>query len=83
MREKKIVRVAVESTSMASIGHCGESSMLEVEFRTGEVYRYFAVPNRIYEGFVCAESKGAYFHRFVRDHFPHVRIAPETNGVLP
>jgi len=83
MQENKIVRIAVESTGVASIGHCAENSMLEVEFRTGEVYRYFAVPRTIYEGFVGAESKGAYFHRFVRQRFPYVRTSDHRSDLNP
>lgn len=83
MHEKRIVRLPVDSDTMASIGHCADDSTLEVEFRTGEVYRYFGVSTGIYDGFVHAMSKGAYFHRFVRDRFKHARVEHDSCGLVP
>lgn len=37
---------------------------MEIEFRqSGEVYRYFEVPDEEYEGFKAAESKGRYLNQ--------------------
>ena len=67
-------RVAVDSTSIASIGYEPRRRELEVEFRqSGGVYRYFDVPSEEYAEFMAAGSKGAYLnqvfkpkgHRFV------------------
>ena len=44
--------------------------MLEVEFTSDRVYRYFAVPQSVYDGLMSAESVGAYFNEFVRDRYP-------------
>jgi KTSC domain/Transposase DDE domain len=48
---------------------------LELEFRSGAIYRYFAVPQAVVEGLIAAESKGAYFNRNVRSRFPYHRLA--------
>lgn len=80
---QRVARLAVESTTLASIGHCAETLTLDVEFRTGEVYCYLAVPRAIYEGLVRAASKGTFFHRFVRGQFQFVRIAPAAGGLRP
>ena len=67
-------RVAVDSTSIASIGYEPRRRELEVEFRqSGGVYRYFDVPSEKYAELMAAGSKGAYLnqvfkpkgHRFV------------------
>jgi hypothetical protein len=83
MENGRVVRVAVESAGLASIGHCAESCVLEIEFRGGEVYRYFAVPRGTYDELVGADSKGTYFHHFIRDRFPHARVAQERSCSLP
>jgi hypothetical protein len=48
---------------------------LQLEFRTGPVYRYFGVPSAIFQNLITATSKGAYFNRNVRNSFPHQRVA--------
>lgn len=54
-------RIAVESSNLKSIGYDDESEVLEIEFNSGGVYQYFAVPNTIYHGLMNAESHGKYF----------------------
>lgn len=61
----------VQSSSIASVGYAGATATLEIEFRTGRVYRFFAVPSSVYDGLLAADSKGAYFNRFIRDRFPY------------
>jgi hypothetical protein len=50
-------------------------AILELEFRSGAIYRYFAVPPAVVEGLIAAESKGAYFNRHIRNHFRYQRLA--------
>jgi len=66
--------VAVESSSVASVGFDGALAVLELEFRNGSVYRYFAVPAAVYEGLMDAASKGVYVNRFVRGVYPFARV---------
>lgn len=68
-----ISRVPVSSSSVASIGYAAEAQTLEVEFRSGAIYRYFDVPSELYEAFWSAESKGSYFNRAVRGQFGYER----------
>lgn len=69
-----IQRIPVESASVASVGYAVDVRTLEVEFRSGAVYRYFDVPAEIYGGFVVARSKGAYFSSAVKGQFGYARI---------
>nr|ACO70897.1 hypothetical protein [uncultured Verrucomicrobiota bacterium] len=70
-----IRREAVESTSIASIGFHAELRILEIEFRSGALYRYFAVPLSIFEGMQKAESKGRYFSQKIRGQFEFHRLS--------
>jgi hypothetical protein len=67
-------RQPVESSSLASVGYEAASQTLEVEFRTGNTYRYFHVPPSVYEALLAAESKGRFFVREVRARFPYARV---------
>ena len=67
-------RKPVSSSNLRSVGYNGPAMVLEVEFRNGSVYRYFAVPLATYEGLVRAESKGRYFNQNILPRFPYQRI---------
>jgi hypothetical protein len=64
----------VQSSLLASIAYSANAT-LELEFRSGALYRYFAVPHAVFEGLLDADSKGAYFNRNIRNRFPYKRLA--------
>ena len=66
-------RTAIVSSLIASMGYSPQAA-LDLEFRCGAVYRYFTVPRAIAEGLRVADSKGAYFNRYIKDHFPYQRL---------
>jgi hypothetical protein len=66
--------IPVQSSLLASIGYSANAT-LELQFRSGSLYRYFAVPQAVYVGLIAAESKGAYFNRNIRNRFPYKRLA--------
>lgn len=51
-------RSRVESSVIASIGYDAATSVLEVEFHNGGVYRYFLVPPSVYRALAGAASIG-------------------------
>jgi len=71
-------RVAVESTSIASIGYDRRRRELEIEFRdTGDVYRYFSVSAGEYADLMAAESKGTYFNQVFKPQEHHYFVVKE------
>jgi hypothetical protein len=68
------VRTAVESSLLSAIGY-SINATLDLEFRNGAIYRYFAVPQAVFEQLIAAQSKGACFNRIIRNHFPYRRLA--------
>jgi hypothetical protein len=60
-------RTRVDSEAIAGVGY--EGTTLEVEFTTGRVYRYFDVPREAHEALMRAESRGAYFNRWIRPRY--------------
>jgi predicted XRE-type DNA-binding protein len=72
--ETKARRIAVGMSRVAAIGYQAAEKTLEIEFVSGEVYRYFKVPEWTYKAFLKADSKGAFFRDRVRGRFPYVRL---------
>jgi hypothetical protein len=62
-------REPVVSSSIASIGFDADNAVLEVEFVSGTVYRYQDVDEDVYERFLAAPSKGAFFNEHIRDAY--------------
>jgi KTSC domain len=69
-----ITRRPVISSMMQSAGYDDDHAVLEIEFVTGHVYRYHAVPRRILRELLDAESKGRYFDAYIRDKYPTMRV---------
>lgn len=69
-----VARVAVLSTSLASVGYDRASAVLEIEFLSGAVYRYSDVPVGVHQELMAAESKGRFFSQRIRGRFRFKRI---------
>jgi len=70
----RIARRPVVSSMMRSAGYDDAHAVLEIEFISGYVYRYHAVPRREWHELMRAESKGRYFDLYIRDRYPAVRM---------
>ena len=67
--------VAVASSAIAAIGHDPASRTLFVRFQSGETYGYLDVPAAVFDAFLAAPSKGAFFQAQVDPVFRYVRLA--------
>jgi hypothetical protein len=65
----------VPSTAISRIDYDAENQTLSVWFRqSGELYRYYEVPRRVYEAFRKAGSRGRFFNHWIKDRYPSQRI---------
>lgn len=71
MNGTTIQRTRVDSTAIASVGYEPQNRLLEVEFSSGKVYRYFDVPHDAFRGLLAATSKGSWFNQAIRDRFSY------------
>jgi lysyl-tRNA synthetase class 2 len=62
-------RNTVVSSAIRSVGFDASTNELEIEFTSGEVYRY-AVPARVHRELLAAESPGRYFQAHIRPRYP-------------
>jgi len=65
----KTERIPVVSSNIASIGYDAKKKVLEIEFHHGAVYKYFDVPEKVYEDLMGSPSLGAYFMNELKDKF--------------
>ena len=70
MSRPKVTRTAVRSSLLSSVGYSIDAT-LDLELRSGAVYRYFAVPRAVFDRLIAAESKGIYFNRNIRNRFSY------------
>ena len=59
-------RKSVESSNISSIGYDTNNNILEVEFKNGDVYQYFNVPESEYKGIMEADSHGKYLNSNIK-----------------
>src|ERR1022692_2435906 len=71
---------AVQSATLAAIGYDDARGILQLEFRSRAVYRYFGVPGAVYDALLAAPSRGSYFNRAIRGRFRHLRIPGTETG---
>lgn len=64
----------MDSSSLASAGYDGASRTLEVEFRNGNVYRYFGVPGRVWRSLLEADSAGRFLNLRIKGTYPYAKV---------
>lgn len=69
-----MVRIAVESSTMVSVGYEERGRILEIEFTSGAVYQYLDVPTPVHKALMQAESKGRHFNSEIRDTYNYLPV---------
>jgi hypothetical protein len=67
-------RVAVSSSSVATVGYDPSSFILEIEFRNGGVYQYRQVPAAAHRLLMQAKSIGDYVNTIIKPRFDAERV---------
>lgn len=64
-----------DSTAISGLGYCDDNDAMFVEFKSnGYVYAYWDVPRSVYDGIWEADSKGGYFHEYIRGVYEYTRF---------
>ena len=63
-------RQPLRSSVLKAAGYDPATAVLELEFTSGDVYHYFAVPPSMFAALIQDESPGAYFNRHISDKYP-------------
>jgi len=79
-------RADLNSTLLHAVTYQDQCAVLELEFRSGAVYRYFGIPQQTFEELLRAESKGGYFNSRIRNRFAYAKVycaRPNHNFAIP
>jgi hypothetical protein len=62
-------RSPVNSSVIRALGYDDRNRVLEVEFHTNRIYRYFDVPPTVYSDLLGAPSLGEFYNRQIRNEY--------------
>ena len=72
----------IKSTIIHKIEYNEQEKALDIEFRSGNVYRYYNVPPRMWKVFQlyieCEGSPGSFFNEYVKGRFTSEKIKNVT-----
>ncbi|HZH63870.1 MAG TPA: KTSC domain-containing protein [Flavisolibacter sp.] len=67
-----------KSTTMHKVDYNEKEKHLDIEFRSGNVYRYYDVPARLYKVFElyieCEGSPGSFFNEYIKGQYTSEKI---------
>lgn len=66
-------RYHVDSSMAVTVGYDPVNSILEMEFRSGEIWRYHDVPENVYLEMISG-SIGKYFQAHIKGQYPESRV---------
>jgi hypothetical protein len=68
-----MVRHSVDSSMASTVGYDATTETLEIEFRSGDVWRYHSVPKQVYLEMISG-SIGQYFQAHIKGEYPESRV---------
>ena len=77
-------RQKVESSQIVSIGFEADKNQMDVEFKSGSVYRYDNVTPVQHISLMSSESKGKFFGEFIKkdpERFPFKKVRPPNREI--
>ena len=67
-------RSHVDSSNLQSVGYDPINQILEVEFRSGDIYVYYGVPEVVYRELMAAQSHGRFFSAQIRLNYRYEKV---------
>jgi len=68
--------VLLDSSLFRAARYSEDKQSLDLEFRSGAIYRYFEFHPDEYAEFMNADSHGAHFNHYIVGQFPEEQIRP-------
>ena len=69
-----MTRIAVTSSNVEGVGYDSSTQTLEVEFKNGNIYQYFDVPESVYDAMVNADSAGKFLINNIKGVYRYARV---------
>ncbi|MHA2227478.1 MAG: KTSC domain-containing protein [Candidatus Hodarchaeales archaeon] len=67
-------RKNVRSSNIRSIGYDPDRKILEVEFKSRNIYHYYGVPLNRFNDLMTASSHGKYLNRYIKGIYQYKKI---------
>lgn len=61
--------IRVNSSAIQAVGYDPQMRRMKITFAQGHTYEFCGVPQHIFDGFLCAESKGGYYNDHIKDRY--------------
>jgi TIR domain/KTSC domain len=61
-----IFHISVSSSNIKSIGYDSKKRILEIIFHNRSIYRYYDIPEHLYDGLMSASSQGKFLHSYIK-----------------
>lgn len=67
-----------KSATIHRVEYIEKDRIMEIEFRSGNVYRYYDVPPRLWKVFLlyieCEGSAGSFFNEYIKNQFTSGKV---------
>jgi hypothetical protein len=70
----EVIMREVESGHIRRVSYDTYKHSMFLEFHNGSRYLYAGVPLSVFNSFLTAKSKGKYFHRYIENSYPHLKL---------
>ena len=70
-----MLRTSVVSSNLESVGYDNANQILEIQFHSGGIYQYFAVPESVYQELMSASSHGGYFAAYIKNVYRYRKVS--------
>jgi hypothetical protein len=65
----------INSRSLVAVGYDPSVLLLEVKFKvSGSIYAFLEVQREIYQAFMNASSKGAFFNKYIKSRYKYFKV---------
>jgi len=64
----------LKSSRIKSVEYNDSTEVLTIEFVKGGRYKYFSVPDVIYQGLISSSSPGTYFDNFIKAKYNYKKV---------
>ena len=61
--------ISVRSSVISAIDYDSELLILFIKFKSGSLYKYYRVPESVFNGLLNARSKGTYFNSKIKERY--------------
>lgn len=61
--------ISVNSSAIDAIGYDSKTQQMKIKFKDSGTYTFCGVPQSIFDNFLDANSKGQYYHKYIRDKY--------------